>query len=89
MKLLKRVVTVSLLVSALSMSGITGVSAVTSVYGDVNNDGVVNSADMVCMNNFLGGNLEVSATQLAKFDLNNNKIVTKVDALALYNLLLS
>ena len=73
MKLLKRVVTVSLLVSALSMSGITGVSAVTSVYGDVNNDGVVNSADMVCMNNFLGGNLEVSATQLAKFDLNNNK----------------
>ena len=44
---------------------------------------------MVCMNNFLGGNLEVSATQLEKFDLNNNKIVTKVDALALYNLLLS
>ena len=37
MKLLKRVVIVSLLVSVLSMSGITGVSAVTSVYGDVNN----------------------------------------------------
>lgn len=50
----------------------------------------MSTQDYVCMMNLLNGNLEISSeAQLAKFDLNNNMVVSKVDLQNLIDLLLS
>ena len=54
---------------------------------NVNNDGIVSSADIVCMNKLLNGNLGVTEAELAKFDLNGNMIVSKTDGRALVALI--
>lgn len=90
MKKIMKILSVVIMIGVVSYvvpDTICNVSAVTSVYGDVNNDGIVSSADIVCMNKLLNGNLGVTEAELAKFDLNGNMIVSKTDGRALVALI--
>lgn len=89
-KIIILLITFTTVMSSLFISPTHIVSAVTYIYGDVTNDGIVSTQDYVCMMNLLNGNLEISSeAQLAKFDLNNNMVVSKVDLQNLIDLLLS
>jgi len=86
----KKCITVILLLCSLIVNSVTGiVTAKTSVYGDLNNDGSVTILDLIYMNNYLNGSLELTDSQLAVFDLNNNYVVTEVDSLVLQNMILN
>ena len=57
----------------------------TAIEGDVNGDGVVNSADITALYNFL---LNGDAAHLATSDVNNDGNVTAADVTAVYNIIL-
>ena len=89
MKKIMKILSVVMMIGVVSYvvpDTICNVSAVTSVYGDVNNDGIVSSADIVCMNKLLNGNLGVTeaelllltSTVIKQLSQNDTKLLTNV-----------
>lgn len=54
--------------------------------GDINNDGQVNSADVVCVYDYVTYG-EASGVRLSKVDVNGDGVVGSADAVAVYNLI--
>ncbi len=57
--------------------------------GDVNTDGVVNVLDVVQIVNYVLGNLEFNASQVASADMNDDGIVNVLDIVTLVNSILT
>lgn len=83
MKKLKRLVsTVFAVLMTATVSGMMPVSADEIVYGDINNDGVVNISDMIAFNKYLNGIYDLYDYEVA--DINCNCIIDAVDSEILY-----
>lgn len=66
------------------------VSAVgNSVVGDVDNNGSVTASDLVCLSRLLNGMSEVYDTDISRFDVNSNMIVSHADSETLKDILLA
>jgi hypothetical protein len=90
MKKINKLFSVLLGVSVLATAMTSTVSAVgNSVIGDVDNNGSVSASDLVCLSQLLNGAKEVYDTDISRFDVNNNMIVSHADLEALKNILLS
>ena len=67
------------------MDGVLTVTFPSSVYGDVNGDGVVTSADITAIYDFLLNN---DASSLVNGDVNNDGNITSSDITSVYDILL-
>ena len=59
---------------------------VSAIYGDVNHDGYVNSADVTALYNYLLNN---DSTGIANGDIDGDGFITSADVTAIYNILLN
>lgn len=79
MRKLKRLVaTVFVVTLAAAMAGMMPVSADEILYGDINNDGVVNISDVISFNKYLSGIYDLYNYEVA--DVNCNCIIDAVDS---------
>lgn len=68
---------VAILVTILSISNIPklNVNAISTVYGDVNGDGIVDIADVVAANRFLRGNTPQTSVNMKYLDVDKNTVI--------------
>ena len=90
MKKINKLFSVLLGVSVLATAMTSTVSAVgNSVIGDVDNNGSVTASDLVCLSRLLNGMSEVYDTDISRFDVNSNMIVSHADLETLKDILLA
>ena len=90
-KLLKTVIAgVSALTMCISAMPLSASAATTSYKkGDINGDGIVNSSDVLALNNFLHGSVaSKDAATAQRLDVNLNGIVDQIDMSTIKNIVL-
>lgn len=88
MKKLKKL-SFSCMLAMIFAVNIFSISAYARVNGDVNNDGVVNSTDLLILNKYCLGLLDVEHSQLSYLDYDGDKIISKIDVSKLQDYLLN
>ncbi len=83
-KLLVAVISIAMAVPVGNVFGTTA-SAATFLQGDVNGDGIINSADATIVNYYLTGMVAVDGMALARMDCDNDLAITRRD----YNLIMN
>ena len=66
---------------------VTVTASITTLYGDVNNDGSVNMADLILLRRYFAGLASVNAQGLANADVNKDGLVNMADLIKLRRVL--